>query len=187
MNQKVAVKQRLWVEAMLTNGGNATQAAVAAGYKSGEAAKKAGHRMSTNVHVAEMLEKRRAAVLAQAERTTLLTVQEVLEDLAQARRFDPAKMYGEDGRLLPVRDMPPEIRMHLEGVEIDEIAVGRGKDRVVIGHTSKVRFPKKSVAREQAMKHLGLFEKDNTQRTDPIAALFAAIEQRGQKIRVNPR
>lgn len=165
-----AERERLWVEAMITTGGNKTQSAVMAGYKPGEAAKKAGQRMSTNVHVAKMLKKRQKQVLDKAADKAQLTVDEVLLDLAEAMRFDPAMLYDDTGNLLPVKQMPPEVRRHLEGVETDVIKLGE-KGALV---TSKVKFAKKTATRDQAMRHLGLFEKDNRQKPalPPIVVKF---------------
>ena len=166
---KKQTKSALWIEAMLTNGGNATQAAVAAGYKKGPAAEKAGHRMSKNVLVSAELEKRRAEVLAAAQEKTQLTADEVLRSLARDVRFDPAKLYRPDGSILPIHEMDEDTRLALRGVEVDELTAGSGENRSVIGQTVKVKFPEKTSAREQGMKHFGLYKKDNEQQ--PIAVV----------------
>ena len=170
-------KIKLFVEAYCANGGNGTDAYIDAGFtaRTRQTAAVESSKLLSNPKISKLVEEKRAAMLKAAEDKTLLTAHEVLQDLAEARRFDPAKMYGEDGQILPVRDMPPEVRMHLEGVEVDEIAVGKGADRRVIGQTVKVKYPKKSVAREQAMKHFGLFEKDNKQQAPLIPPVIEVV------------
>jgi phage terminase small subunit len=158
-----SARHALFVEAYLQNGGNATQAAISAGY-SPKTAKQQGARLLTHVDVSTAVEKRRAETLATAAAATQLTVNEVLEDLAQAKRFDPALLFDDKGVILPVHKMPPEVRLQLEGVKYDQIVLGRGKKRRVINVISDIRFPKKSTARDQAMKHLGLYKADNEQK-----------------------
>jgi hypothetical protein len=41
----------------------------------------------------------------------------------------------------------------------------------VIGLTKRVEFFDKNAALEKAMKHLGLYERDNSQKKDPIREL----------------
>jgi hypothetical protein len=84
-----------------------------------------------------------------------------MDSLARDLRFDPARMLGENGEMLPLRDMPEDVRRALRGFEYD--AKGR----------PKVRFPEQTAAREQAMKHFGLYEKDNNQKPPP---LYMAVE-----------
>jgi len=154
----------LFVEAYIANGGNATRAAETAGFKRGSGAEKAGYRMSKDVRVREIIALRRAEALAQAK----LDTDNVIASIARDIRFDPAKLYKEDGRLKSIHEIDEDTRLALRGVEIDEIAIGRGEERTVVGHTTKVKFPEKTGAREQAMKHLGLYEKDNRQKPAPL-------------------
>jgi hypothetical protein len=46
---------------------------------------------------------------------------------------------------------------------MDEIVIGRTPQRRGIGRTTKVRFVDKLVAIDRAMRHLGLYERDNRQ------------------------
>lgn len=120
--------------------------------------------MSRNVTVATKLEERRKEVLEAATAKTGLTAEEVIASLARDIRFDPAKMYREDGTLKPIVEMDEDTRRALRGVEVDELYEGRGEDRVKVGHTAKVKFPEVTSAREQGMKHFGLYDADNRQK-----------------------
>lgn len=159
---EAAEKKRLFVEAYCTNGGNGKQAAIKAGYAP-KSAEVTASRLLRDAKVSAAVAIRRAQTFEKAQQNTQLTADEVLEDLAQAKRFDPARMYGANGELLHIKDMPPDVRVHLEGVEFEEIAVGSGEERTVIGRVAKVKYPKKTQIREQAMKHFGLFEEHNRQ------------------------
>lgn len=165
---EAAKKRALWVEAMLTNGGNQTQAAVAAGIKPGAAAEKYGYRMSKDVRVMALLEQRNAAVLEATQDNTIASRREVLQSATRDIRFDPAKLYVTEGpakgSLKPIYEVDEDTRLALRGVEVDELTVGTGENRVVVGHTAKIKHPEKTAAREQLMKHYGLYELDNKQK-----------------------
>lgn len=156
---QAVARRKLFVEAFCTNGGNATQAAITAGY-SQKTAKQQGSRLLTDTDIAAAVKARQSSALAKAQEITDLTAVEVLRSLARDLRFDPAKLYKEDGSLRPIHEMDEDTRLALRGAEVDEIAIGKGAERAVIGHTTKVKFPEKTAAREQGMKHFGLYEKD---------------------------
>jgi hypothetical protein len=50
----------------------------------------------------------------------------------------------------------------LRGVKIDPVEIGEGKNKKIV-YRVEVKFPEKTAAREQAMKHFGLYERDNKQ------------------------
>ena len=171
--QKTTIEQRrkLFVEAYLSNGGNATKAALAAGFSAGSAAKQ-GHRLSKNASVRAEIDRRNAEVIEKAQQATQLTIERVLLSLAQALFFDPRKLYREDGSLKPIAELDDDTAQALAGFEVFEEFTGRGEDRALAGYTKKVKWLDKNTAREQALKHLGAFEKDNKQ---PVQAMADAI------------
>lgn len=115
-----------------------------------------------------------------------LTVEKVLRHLNLGLDFDPAKLYKEDGTLKNVTEMDENTRMALAGMEIAEIAGG-------IGYVKKVKWLDKNTVRDQAMKHFGLYKRDNEQRTPPdqplshddmirtMAFMLASISKRQDK------
>lgn len=155
-------RRALFVEAYIKNGGNATQAAIAAGF-SKRSAHVRGAELVKDRKVFEAIVERRSQVLTEAQRTTQLTVTEVLEDLALAKRFDPRKLYDEKGHLRPVPELEDDAIVGLAGFEVDEIYRGRGKERKVVTRTAKVKLADRTRIRDQAMKHFGLYAKDNAQ------------------------
>lgn len=190
---KLSAEQRrsLFIEAYLSNGENATQAAMAAGF-SPKSAGCQGSRLLKNVKVAQELDSRRAKVLEKAG----LNTERVLQSIADALFFDPRKLYREDGALKAVTDLDDSTAQALAGIEIVEeygpapndmeleaqpngggLKRSRGR-RVVVGYTAKIKWLDKNTAREQALKHFGLFSKDNGQRIDPIADLVAELMKR---------
>lgn len=130
---------------------NAAKAAVRAGY-SVKVGKQTGSRLLGHAAVQAAITAGQGKRLAKIE----LTAENVLEQLRRIIMFDPATMYDDRGCLLPVRDMPPEARSMLSGVEVDELFEGSGAERTQTGFVSKVKFWNKADSLKAAMSHLAL-------------------------------
>lgn len=68
------------------------------------------------------------------------STEQVTKIVGEGMYWDPAVIYNEDGSIRPVREWPVEARRQLASIEVNEITVGTGKNRTVIGLTKKVRF-----------------------------------------------
>lgn len=148
-----------FVEAYIANGQNGRKAALAAGYSEGNADVQAW-RMLKNAKVVQQIAMRQQSLARKYE----LTTDSVIRSLAQAVHFDPRKLYREDGSLKDVYELDDDTAMALSGVEVVE-EKGTGDDRgKVVGYTKKLKWLDKNAAREQAMKHLGLYLEDNKQK-----------------------
>lgn len=173
-------RRALFVEAMAENGGNATQAAITAGY-SRKTAKQQGSRLLSDVNVAKAIEERRAEALADAQEETGVSIKRTLQELARIAYFDPASLFGTDGKLLAVRDMPEGTRAALAKIKIKRLAGGMKVDLsgegAALEHVPEemveLSIWDKNSAIEKAMKHLGLFERDNEQK--PPAVLMPGV------------
>lgn len=155
-----AHRRRLFVEAYLQTGGNATEAAKCAGF-SEKTAYSQGQRLLKDVEVQAAISFRRAAV----EETSELTTKRTLDEIARIAFFDPRGLFRPDGSLKPASEWTDEQAAAISSVEIDD----SGK--------VKVRFWDKNSALEKAAKHLGLYETDNKQRArNPLAELLAIID-----------
>lgn len=155
-----AARRAAFIEAYIQNGGNGTQAAITAGY-SASRAKQTAAELVTDRDVSESIKRRRAQAIEKAQEKTELTIKEMMESLARDLRFDPAKLYNPDGSFKSIHDIDVDTRLSLRSAEIEEIKA----DGKIVGRTSKVKFPEKTTVREQGMKHFGMFEKDNRQRS----------------------
>lgn len=91
----------------------------------------------------------------------------VLEELARIGLFDPGELFADDGSLLPIKNMPPEVRAAIASIEIEEIDA----DGKVIGRVKKVKLWDKNSAADKLLRHLGAYEKDNRQRLGALADL----------------
>ena len=158
-------RKRLFVEAYLSNGGNATDAALAAGYSQGGASK-AGYRLSKDVQVMSAVRQKQDELAKKYS----LTTDDVIRSISQEIHFDPANLYNEDGSLKAITELDEDTRKALVSVEM--IQVGSPDAPVFV---KKIKWAQKSTAREQAMKHLGMFERDNLQQPPTILKIERVI------------
>ncbi|MBK7017562.1 MAG: hypothetical protein IPH39_18880 [Sulfuritalea sp.] len=63
-------------------------------------------------------------------------------ELARIGLFDPGELFAEDGSLLPIKNMPPEVRAAIASIEVEEIDA----DGKVIGRVKKVKLWDKNSA-----------------------------------------
>jgi phage terminase small subunit len=169
-----AQRRALFTEAYLTNGGNATNAAIAAGY-SPNGADVVGTRLLGDVSVATAIAARRAEALAAAQQNTGVTIERTLRELARLAYVDPRRMFDSDGKMLQIHQLPDDVAPAVAQFERVVEYKGNGEDRVEAGYTTKVKLWDKVSAIEKAMKHLGLFEKDNAQRPQTAPAVFVVM------------
>lgn len=113
---KLNPKQKAFLEAYLRNGGNATQAAIEAGY-SAKTAHVQGPRLLGNVAVSSALKARAGKVVQKLE----ITTERLLEARARRAFFDPgelakAKIRGPKD----IAALPPEVRQVIKGWKYDK-------------------------------------------------------------------
>jgi phage terminase small subunit len=143
-----AQRKRLFAEKFLALGENWTQAAIAIGHKPGSAAEKAGHRASKDVQVQALIAEGRVRAVAAAKATS----DEVLISAARQMRFDARKLVDDKGKKKALHQIDDDTALAIDAVEIDGV---------------KIRV-NRAAAREQLMRHLGLFEADNRQQPAPV-------------------
>lgn len=122
---------------------NQTAAAVRAGYGEKTAAVTAARLMRKPKVQAAIADKmgRRAQRLE-------LTADRVLQEIGNIAHFDPIDAYDQEGKLLPVHQMPAHIRKALDGYEEIEGKPGRVK---------KVKWNDRLRASEMLAKHFGIY------------------------------
>jgi phage terminase small subunit len=174
---QAAERRKLFVEAFVTNGGNATQAAITAGF-SPKSAERQGLRLTSDVRVSTVIKERQKTALVAAQEETGLTVAGTLRELHSLVHADLRGAFDKKtGALLPPHEWPDSVARAMASVKVVEMAGGLkidGQDGVshVPMYTKEVKLWDKNAAIEKAMKHLGLFERDNSQK--PPAALIHA-------------
>ena len=168
-------KQAKFVREYLISG-NATQAALAAGY-SAKTAYKIGAENLRKPQIASLLEQKQSEIAArQDERLAAmeLTQARVQREIARIAFFDPRKMFHPDGRPKDVTELDDDTAACIVGLDVLEEWEGVGDDRVLVGHVKKYKIANKNAALDQASKILGMYEKDNEQKVPPLASLATA-------------
>lgn len=153
-------RRKAFVAAYLTNGRNATQAAITAGYSEKTAASQAS-RLLTDAKISRQV----AVVMEKAQAASGLTVERTLQEVARLAYFDPRKLFNHDGTMIPIHEMDEDTAAAIASLEHDEIMSGDKK----VGLTKKLKLTSKTAALEMAMRHLGQYEKDNRQRGPDLA------------------
>jgi phage terminase small subunit len=116
----------------------------------------------------------RAATRAEA------TLAEWISNELRIARFDPARMFDEDGNLLALSDMDPDTRFAIQSIDVDEEKVEvhkAGADTEIVKRTRvrKIKFHSKDGAQERLGKHLGAYQKDNQQKSETYEELLKAL------------
>lgn len=150
---------------------NGTQAAIRAGFSPKGADVTAIRLLGINriaEEIAKHNDKRAKKVGLEAEG--------VLDELRKIVYGDTRKLYKEDGvTLKQPHEWDDDTAACVSGVEVTEEFAGRGEERELVGYTKRVKQWDKLAAIEKAMKHLGLFEKDNNQRTPNLSMQIVAM------------
>lgn len=156
--------------------GNATQAAIHAGY-SPKTAYKIGQENLRKPQIASILAEKQS-VIAQRQDERLdameLTNERIAREIARIAFFDPRKMFHADGRPKEITELDDDTAAAIVGIEVLEEWEGTGKDRVLRGYVKKYKIANKNVAHDQAAKIRGMYEKDNAQ---PNAGIAAALQE----------
>jgi len=159
-SERAAAKQRLFTEAYITNGGNATKAAIAAGY-SAKTAGQAGNRLLKNVEITDSVAERRAEVIESMQ----LTTERTLREIARLAYFDPRKLLDSSGRPKPLHELDDDTAAAIAGMEVlDKYDKPEDGGASTVSTIIKYKLADKNAALEKAMKHLGQYEQDNKQR-----------------------
>lgn len=161
-------RRKAFVAAYLTNGRNATQAAITAGYSQKTAAVKASQ-LLREVKIAQQV----AVVSERAAAIAGLTIERTLQEVARVAYFDPRTLFRPDGSLKAPDEWDDDTAAAVAQLEVEEhfdSSEGEGKQPKVYGFsTKKLKIWDKNAALEKAMRHLGLYEKDNRQRGADLA------------------
>ncbi len=158
--EATAQRHRLFIANYLSNGNNALRAAIAAGY-SEKTAGQAGHKL---MQIPEIIK----AIAAEAERVAKkagVTAERTLEILGHVNESDLRRYFRPDGSMMAPSEWDADMAAAVASFEAIPVLLSRATARkpAVIGYNYKLKFWDKNAGVDKAMKHLGLFEKDNAQ------------------------
>lgn len=143
---------------------DAYRAAYGAKRMSAKTINEAASRLRRNSKVAARIEELCAPALAKSA----LSVERTLQEVARVAYFDPRKLYREDGQLKRPDEWDDDTAAAVGSIEVLEEFTGKGAERELSGYTKKLKIWDKNAALDKAMKHLGLYEKDNSQRGESL-------------------
>ena len=158
--RKLTPKQQKFVEEYLCDL-NATQAALRAGYS-----------VKTAMAIgAENLKKPQIHAAVQAEMDkrsarTEVTADSVLKEICKIAFSDIRNVFDENGRLLPVHMMSPDVSASISSIKISTKSIP-GSDPVDVEHIAELKFWDKNSSLEKLGKHLKLFN-DVGSRENPL-------------------
>ena len=168
-------KQAKFVAEYLISG-NATQAAIHAGYSPKTAHVIGLENLKKPVIASLLAEKQVSIAKRQDERLEAmeLTKERIAREIARIAFFDPRKMFHADGRPKEITELDDDTAAAIVGIEVLEEWDGSGENRVLRGYVKKYKVANKNTAHDQAAKILGMYEKDNEQ---PNAAVAKAMQE----------
>jgi phage terminase small subunit len=129
----------------------ATRAAIAAGY-SRKTARSIGAENLTKPDIAAEIEKGLNAQMEKAK----LRAEHVLTEISKIAFVSLADAFAPNGSLLPLKDMPEDLRAALSTIESQDLFSGRGPRRKKIGETKKVKIHGKIEALRLLAQHFNL-------------------------------
>ncbi|HVW78524.1 MAG TPA: terminase small subunit [Alloacidobacterium sp.] len=147
MSDKLTPKQGLFIAEYLVDG-NATRAAIAAGYAA-SSAHVTGAKLLKNAKVAEIVAARHERRVEKLE----ITAERTLEEIAKLAYFDPGKLFDANGNLIPVHLLDDVTRASIASVEVEERKTSLGIKTV----TKKVKHVDKGQNLERLGRYFKLF------------------------------
>jgi phage terminase small subunit len=165
--------QRKFVTEYLKDG-NATQAAIRAGYAKGSAGQIAAKLLKIAKLKAE-IELGQAKVIEKIQADTGITLERTLRELARLAFFDPRKLFDAQGNPIPIQELDDDTAASVSGLDVTEEFEGTGRERVFVGHTKKYKLADKRASIDMLMKHLGGYKEDNKQSGEAAAGTVTAM------------
>lgn len=126
-------------------------------------------------HIQSYIKMRRRAL----RKSTNINQQKIVKELARIGFLDPADLFDDFGALRHIQEVPIAARKAIAQIDVFTEYSGRGEDKEVIGHTTRIKFVDKKGALDSIARILGCFQQDKID-TDGVAKLMEMIgEARG--------
>jgi len=167
------------------NTGNASEAYRRA-YDAGDMAP-----ATINVKASELLSAGKIAVRLKTMRdgaanSAMMTKADVLREAMKIAKFDIRRLYDDGGAPIPIHELDADTAAAVQAVDIQEVYEGYGAERVFVGYTKKYKVADKNAALEKLFKHFGLYELDNSQKSDPVREFLNACSGKALPINSGP-
>jgi len=101
-----------------------------------------------------------------------IRIDDVLSVLTDMIKFDISELYDENDNLKSIHDIPKQHRQMITSMKSDHLYGGKE----IIGETKEIKTLNKLDVIEKFMKHLGGYEKDNSQKKpEPLSSINVRI------------
>ena len=97
-----------------------------------------------------------AGLREKASRAADLSAEKILREIARVAFVDPRRLVNEDGSVKGLHELDEDLAAAVSSIEVDEY--GKVKYKLWV----------KNQALDMLMKHMGLYEKDNSQSAPPV-------------------
>lgn len=84
-------------------------------------------------------------------------MERVLQEIQMIGTVDIRRAYDKNGALLPINEMPDDVAVAVQSVEVEENFTGIGSEREKVGETKKLKLIDKLKAVELMGKNFGMF------------------------------
>lgn len=152
---------------------NGRRAAIAAGYSEKTAAAQAS-RLLRNVNIRAEVDSHHAAVIAKVQEETGITLERTLREIARGAFFDVRRLFDANGEPLPITELDDDTAAVIAGLET-ATERARGEDAGQATFIRKYKISDRKGYLDMLMKHLGGYEVDNAQKSDPLRELLASM------------
>lgn len=136
---------------------NRTQAAIRAGYSTQSAAE-IGCKLLTNVKLQDFI----AELIEERSKSTKITAEMVVAEIAKLGFSNAKKYYDDDGRIKPIMELSDDEAAAIQEVKTKEFVMMDGTSKIV---ETTFKLHSKPGSLDMLMKHTGAYDKDNKQKT----------------------
>lgn len=121
------------------------------------------------------VQSRLAILRDQIERMALVEERELLSELSAMLRMDPADCFDERGNLLPIKEIPRNVRRNITSIKVRRVKSRTNDEARIEEDIIELKFSDKQGTMEKLGKHLGIYERDNAQKSDRMSAWLASL------------
>lgn len=151
---KLSPRRQRFVNAYMGEAaGNATKAAILAGY-SEHTARQAGSRLLTLSDVRQAVGQRQERLQAASE----VSAQRVIQELSTIAFSDIRGLFDKDGKLRPVHELPDDVAKALSSIEVTRERTIKGAETTTHEAVTKLKTWDKTKALEMLGRHLALWQ-----------------------------
>jgi phage terminase small subunit len=156
--------------------------------KSARSAESSAHKLLRKAEIVAYIDKLDAKTYNSME----ITADRVNLEKARLAFFDPRKLFHPSGAMKKIHELDDDTAAAISGFEVEIKKGGKEGDENVVSLVAKIKHERKGPILDQISKQLGMYEKDNEQKTQhpmgvPAEQLLAELKKHGKVMIVGPK